>query len=269
MNALESLESPNFSPLLALFNSDLLIHCLYSMNLANRVTIAIKGFMQANYVQRLRLTFSKNGPARYIGHLDLARTLERSLNRARIPIAYTQGFNRRPRLSFAAALPLGYTSEYELADIWLHEEMEAQAALEQMMERMAPGIEITAVEQASITDPSMQSLTTSARYVITPFTGQVMADVAQRVEQILKEPSLIRERKSGKGAGKRYDLRPLIVDLAADYGRQGDVILTMTLLLMSGKTGRADEVLAALDLDPLAAHIHRTLITLAKPEPRN
>ena len=47
--------------------------------------------------QRLRLTFSKDGPARFISHLDLARALERALNRAALPVAYTQGFNRRPR----------------------------------------------------------------------------------------------------------------------------------------------------------------------------
>ena len=216
--------------------------------------------MQANYVQRLRLTFGKNGPARYIGHLDLARTWERSLNRARIPIAYTQGFNRRPRLSFAAALPLGYTSEYELADIWLAEEMEPLAALDQMMQRMAPGIEITAVEQVPIKSPSLQSITTSARYVVTPLAKQEKADMVHRVEQLLMEQSLFRERKRGKV--KRYDLRPLIIELAADVDQHSDAILTMTLLLMSGKSGRPDEVLAALNLDPLAAHIHRTMITL-------
>ena len=216
--------------------------------------------MQANYVQRLRLTFGKNGPARYIGHLDLARTWERSLNRARIPIAYTQGFNRRPRLSFAAALPLGYTSEYELADIWLAEEMEPLAALDQMMQRMAPGIEITAVEQVPIKSPSLQSITTSARYVVTPLAKQEKADMVHRVEQLLMAQSLFRERKRGKV--KRYDLRPLISELAADVDGHGDVIFSMTLLLMSGKSGRPDEVLAALNLDPLAAHIHRTMITL-------
>jgi radical SAM-linked protein len=216
--------------------------------------------MQANYVQRLRLTFGKNGPARYIGHLDLARTWERSLNRARIPIAYTQGFNRRPRLSFAAALPLGYTSEYELADIWLSEEMEPLAVLNQMMQRMAPGIKITAVEQVPLKAPSLQSITTSARYVVTPFAKQEKADMAHRVEQLLMEQSLIRERK--RGNVKRYDLRPLIIELAADVDRDGDAILSMSLLLMSGKSGRPDEVLAALNLDPLAAHIHRMMITL-------
>jgi uncharacterized protein (DUF2344 family) len=47
--------------------------------------------MQANYVQRLRITFAKFGPTRFIGHLDLATALERSLNRAQVPLAYTQG----------------------------------------------------------------------------------------------------------------------------------------------------------------------------------
>jgi radical SAM-linked protein len=75
--------------------------------------------MKANYVQRLRLVFAKDGPARFIGHLDLARTLERMLNRAQIPLAYTQGYNPRPRMQLATALPLGFTSECEIADIWL------------------------------------------------------------------------------------------------------------------------------------------------------
>ena len=93
--------------------------------------------MEANYVQRLRMTFSKGGAARYTSHLDLARALERALNRAQIPVAYTQGFNRRPRMQMATALPLGYTSEYELADILLLEAMEPEAARVQLMARMA------------------------------------------------------------------------------------------------------------------------------------
>ena len=218
--------------------------------------------MQANYVQRLRLAFDKNGPARYIGHLDLARTLERSLNRARIPIAYTQGFNRRPRLSFAAALPLGYTSEYELADIWLLEEMNPQVALEQMMQKMAPGIKVTTVKEVPVGAPSLQSLTDSAHYEVTPFEKQDANDLASRVSRLLAQQNLVRERKSGKGKVKHYDLRPLILELASMTDRDDKAVLTMTLLLMSGKTGRPDEVLAAIDLDPLAAHIHRTMITL-------
>ena len=196
--------------------------------------------MQANYVQRLRLRFGKNGPARYIGHLDLARTIERSMNRAGVPIAYTQGFNRRPRLSFAAPLPLGYSSEYELADIWLMEEMDPQGILDQMMKKMAPGIDVTSVTQVPLGGPSLQSLTVSAHYEVTPFEEQVVDDLSSRVDQLLAEQSLFRERKSGKGEVKHYDLRPLIINLAANADLDNNLMLKITLFLMSGKTGRAD-----------------------------
>jgi radical SAM-linked protein len=218
--------------------------------------------MQANYVQRLRLTFSKNGPARYIGHLDLARTMERSLNRAQVPIAYSQGFNRRPRLSFAAPLPLGYTSEYELADIWLLKEVDPQEVIEQMMRKMAPGISMTVVEQVPLGAPSLQSITASARYEVTPFEKLDIENLSSRIDRLLAETRLIRERKSGKGKVKQYNLRPLIIDLNSDTDPNNYGMLKMTLFLMPGKTGRPNEVLAALDIDPLATHIHRTLITL-------
>jgi radical SAM-linked protein len=219
--------------------------------------------MQANYVQRLRLRFGKNGPARYIGHLDLARTIERSMNRAGVPIAYTQGFNRRPRLSFAAPLPLGYTSEYELADIWLMEEMEPQVILDQMMKKMAPGIQLITVTEVPLGGPSLQSITLSADYEVTPFDKLDVEELSSQIDRLLAEKSLIRERKSGKGEVKQYDLRPLIIHLTANVELNDRLMLKMTLFLMSGKTGRADEVLNALELDPLAAHIHRTKITLS------
>ncbi len=218
--------------------------------------------MQANYVQRLRLTFSKSGPARYIGHLDLARTLERALNRARIPIAYSQGFNRRPRLSFAAALPLGYTSEYELADIWLFEELDPPAAGRQMMEKMAPGIVIRSVAEVPLKAPSLQSQTLSADYSAMPLDWIAAQALRARVDSLLAEQILLRERKKGKGKAKSYDLRPLITALSVDRAEDDNPSLKMTLLLMAGQTGRPDEVLTALDLDPLAARIHRLMITL-------
>src|SRR5512138_1667680 len=56
--------------------------------------------------QRIRIRFGQDGPLRYVGHHDLARTWERILRRARAPLEYSQGFNPRPRMQFAAALPI-------------------------------------------------------------------------------------------------------------------------------------------------------------------
>jgi len=216
------------------------------------------GGMNANYAQRLRLTFRKEGATRYIGHLDLARTLERSLNRAQIPMAYTQGFNKRPRMQLAAALPVGYVSECEMADIYLTERMEPKAAREQMMRRMAPGIEIWRVEEVDLQAPALQTLT-----AVTTFTALLLdpaepAALQQRIDDLLAAETLIRQRRD-----KTYDLRPLIEDVTLTATEDGSTQIVMRLIMMPAKTGRPDEVLTALDLDPMAARITRTEIMLA------
>jgi radical SAM-linked protein len=219
--------------------------------------------MQANYVQRLRLTFSKFGPARFTGHLDLARTLERSFNRAQIPIAYSQGFNRRPRMSLASALPLGFTSEYELADIWLAEEMDEAILQTEIMRKMAPGIIVSHIESVPLTDPSLQSAVISASYLVSLQDTTNHVELQEGVERILGAKSLLQTRKRGKGKIKEYDLRPLIIELMVDERANDPVQIRMELCLSPSKSGRPDAVLSALSLDPYAALIHRTKITLS------
>lgn len=213
--------------------------------------------MQANYVQRLRLTFRKEGPTRFIGHLDLARTLERSLNRARIPVSYSLGFNQRPRMQMASALPLGYTSECELADIWLTERLEPEVAQQQMMARMAPGIVVWQVAEVPLKEPPLQVLTTDAIYHVTLLDPVDVADLRHRMADLLAAPALHRTRRD-----KPYDLRPLLLDLTLLEPVTEPVQLTMRLKLAEGQTGRPDEVLDELGLDSLATRIHRTAITL-------
>ena len=224
--------------------------------------------MQANYVQRLRLIFSKAGPARFIGHLDLSRTLERSFNRAHIPIAYTQGFNRRPRMSLAAALPLGFTSESELADIWLAEEVDPATLQRAMMRKMAPGILVSLIESVPLSDPSLQSIVTSATYVafLPDDSNRVM--LQDNIDQILAAKSLPRQKKRGKGKIRNYDLRPLIIDLGLDKKNGDQVAVRMELCLGPSKSGRPDDVLAALAIDSLGTLIHRTRIKLSEPASR-
>lgn len=214
--------------------------------------------MQANYVQRLRFIFSKTGPTRYIGHLDVARALERALNRAKIPLAYTQGYNKRPRMQLADPLPLGFTSECEIADIWLMEAVEPEQAHQMMMSRMAPGIEIFEVKEIPLSAPATQTLTSEAHYQALILDPVEKSDLQSRIDAFMAAESIERERR-----GKLYDLRPLVIDLTLHETEDGGLRLDMHLYLMPGKTGRPDELLEALGLDPLAARIHRKAIILA------
>jgi len=69
----------------------------------------------------LRVRYAKEGKARFLGHLDTVRTFERAVRRAKVPVAYSQGFHPRPRLSFGPPLPLGIESTVEYIDIHLSE----------------------------------------------------------------------------------------------------------------------------------------------------
>ncbi len=217
--------------------------------------------MQANYKQRLRMRFSKDGPARFISHLDLSRTLERAFNRAQIPIAYSQGFNPQPRMQFADALPLGLTSECEIVDFWLKVKIEPEETLIALRAKMASGIGVISIEEAVISAPPLQTITKLAEYRVA-LSDEFPAEMIEaRVDALLGAPTIPRVRRN-----KQYDLRPLILELnVIDHSRVG-VELAMTMPLEPGRTGRPDEVLKALNIDPLGAKIHRTNLILAEIE---
>lgn len=207
------------------------------------------------------MTFGKSGSARYISHLDLARALERALNRANLPVAYTHGFNRRPRLQMASALPLGYTSEYELADVLLVERVDPEEARPQLMVKMAPGIEIYQMTDVPLQAPSLQASTVESTYSATPLDPVDAQVINTQIEDLLAAEQVMREREH-KGKKKVYDLRPLILDLCLVEMADGSPKIQMRLRLQPALTGRPDEVLLALGLDPLDVHIHRTRIVL-------
>ena len=223
--------------------------------------------MQPTAIQRIRIRFRKFGPTRFISHLDIARTWERALNRSKIPVAYTQGFNRRPRLQFATATPLGTTSDWEFIDVWLKEHVSPNQVKHDLDVKMAPGIEVVEATEVELSETALQNQTRETSYRVF-FLDALSQDVEEglkaKVADLLAADEIIRERTVKKKL-KRYDLRPLIYDLALsrqvdDDGNEAPV-LDMRLSLEPSKTGRPDEVLKSLDVDPLDCHVHRTGIT--------
>jgi len=208
-------------------------------------------------MMRLRIHFSKTEAMRFTGHLDLHSTWERAFRRSGLPLAYSQGFHPQPRFSLAAALPLGYTSQAELADAWLEQEMalsEVQSALERAL---PPGIGLNGLSTAGLHAPALQTQVRSAVYLVT-FLDPI-PDLIERLATVLAAETLVRERR-----GKTYDLRPLIEGarwLPPDD--EGHARLDLQLAARESATGRPDEVLGALQLGPETARVHRTQLIFA------
>jgi len=184
---------------------------------------------------------------RFTAHLDLAQAWERLLRRARLPVAYTQGYNPQPRFNLAAALPLGFTSQCEMADIWFDGETILGRLVELLNAAAPPGITVHDAWEVDLKEKALQAQLLAIEYrVLTTHP----ADLTGRIEALLAAASLIRDRR-----GKEYDLRPLVEDVWLDQ-ESGE--MWMRLSARPGGTGRPDEVLEALGLDPLAAQVHRT-----------
>lgn len=89
-------------------------------------------------VQKLEIVHNKVGDLRFISHLDVQRLFERALNRASIPVSYTEGFNPRPKVEWLMPLPIYYESNYELMHLELSklsEDFELQVMLNKQLPR--------------------------------------------------------------------------------------------------------------------------------------
>ena len=53
---------------------------------------------------------------RFVSHLDMNRFMSRIVHKTRLPIWYTEGFNKHPYITFALPLSLGFESDYEVMD---------------------------------------------------------------------------------------------------------------------------------------------------------
>lgn len=207
--------------------------------------------------QRLRLTFSQGGAMRYVGHLDMVRTWERSLRRAAVPLAYSSGFNPGPRLFFASGLPLGCTGRAELADVVLKEAMAPAAFQAQVAPHLPPGLVLYHVEEAPLKTPALQAVLKASVWQVDVASSASPDTLRARIAALLQAETLT-AGKQRKGRQVSYDLRPLV--LAVSYEEEpepGWHRLLLTLRSEPSATGRADAVLAALGLDDPAARIER------------
>lgn len=207
--------------------------------------------------QRLRVTYGKSGPLRYVSHLDLMRTWERAIRRAGLPLLYSQGFSPHARLSLGAALPVGAAGERELFDAWMSEPVavgDAHAALGAVL---PAGLEVVAVDEVAENAPSLDTTIRSGYYrVVLDAAPLDREDLAQRVAWLMALDTYeFEERRADRV--RRYDLRAAIHNLTVT--QIGDEVhLSLHLALTESATGRPVAVLAALGVDAAPLEIVRT-----------
>jgi radical SAM-linked protein len=217
--------------------------------------------------QRLRITYSKNGPARYVAHLDLMRTWERALRRAKLPLAYSQGFSPHARIAMAAPLPVGTLGEREQMDVLFSEGVELREAHDRLAAALPDGLAVVAIEEVGERLPSLQSSVRGAHYLVRFEAGAVDAAAlgAKMTELMALETLDWEEQRGGSDKVRRYDLRAAVIDMTLhEDGEQ--VTLAMHLALEDGRTGRPASVLAALSVEAEPLEVVRTSLDVERPK---
>jgi radical SAM-linked protein len=100
-------------------------------------------------VQKLRVRYAKRGRLRFTSHRDVARTFERALRRAGVPMAYSQGFSPHPKVSWVGAAPTGVASEAEYVEVQVVETIDPGALREALDAALPPGLDVLEVVQAA------------------------------------------------------------------------------------------------------------------------
>jgi radical SAM-linked protein len=191
--------------------------------------------------QRVRIRFSKRGRLKFIGHKDLLRTFEALFRRARLPLAMSNGFHPKVRMSFPCALALGYESIDEVLELEMHESAEpvdTEVLLADLNRQSLEGLTFLSARLLKEGEKKAR-LAASVFQMTVPL--ELWAQTAERIESFLAETSMI----VSKANGKSVDVRSAVLSLVLEESGE----LTVELQTQTGPEAGIKEVLKVLELE--------------------
>ena len=158
---------------------------------------------------KMWLILEKGARIRFIGHLDLMRTMQRALRRSELPVRYSNGFNPHMLLNAAAPLSLGMPGLREVVEVPVGEEIAPEAFRDRLNAVLPPDLRCQAVRALPDEHPAPMAMLRAAQYLMeldeTPATEACVA----ALPKMLAAEALPAVRKTKTGE-KPCDVRPMI-----------------------------------------------------------
>ena len=162
----------------------------------------------------IRVKFEKTGKLQYISHLDLLRTMQTALRRAKIDMEYSEGFNPHMKLTFALPLSIGIESVCEFTDLRVKPSVRPYEVEESLGRNLPPEMKIIKAyePESKFTDIKYAKYRTVLDY------GTDNEKAVSLANTMFKEKvEILKKTKSGE---KMTDIAPLIKSVEAknEYG---------------------------------------------------
>lgn len=207
---------------------------------------------------RALIRFGKQPRLRFISHLDLQRFFQRAVNRTGLPIAWSQGFNPHPVMSFGSALALGWTSEYEVIDIKLSAPMGRKRTEEAVRAALPEDLPVLEVRMVDDRHAAPMSLVRMSDYVVR-LEGEGAAAVIGQIPAFLERDTVdaVKKTKSGE---KTINARPLVISMEA----LDSASFSARLMLTESQSIKPELLVGLLSdmagVEAPLARIHRTML---------
>ncbi|HLU55158.1 MAG TPA: TIGR03936 family radical SAM-associated protein [Pseudonocardia sp.] len=212
-------------------------------------------------VARVRLRFAKRGRLRFLSHRDVARSFERAVRRAGVPVAYSHGFSPHPRMSWIGAAPTGTASEAEYVEIGLTEPVDPAEVAAALDAALPDGLDILQAAPGEGT-PLADRIEASSWVVELP--GVEPDELRRAVAALLERDSVVVERVTPSGR-RKIDVRGALVRVdvqdpaaagsapsggegATPPDRAGVCAILTAVVRQTTPAVRPDDVLGALDV---------------------
>jgi len=159
----------------------------------------------------LRIKYVKENNMKFLSHLELIKTMERAFRRMKLKMKFSQGFNPKPKISYAAPLPVGVESECDFLDVELEEKVDIKWLLDNQKDFLPNGLKFLDAKYHG-KSKSLMSLVTDSAYIIQLCTDEHMekASVQDKLDHFLSQDSITYEKVNKKKKVKVVDIKPLI-----------------------------------------------------------
>ena len=153
--------------------------------------------------QRLIFRVAVTGVARFLSHMETTNAWIRTLRRARVPMAYSQGFHPHPKIAFESARPVAEESLGSYMDVSLHKRVDPKIVLERLKQVVAPGFKVMSVEEVDMKAPALMAAVTGMDYIM--YVPEETSSLKTKIDELLSQDEVLvtRKKKQKKKKGRR------------------------------------------------------------------
>ncbi len=176
-------------------------------------------------MKNVRVWFKKDDECRYISHLDLNRVMIRAIQKSRLPVWHTEGFNVHPYITFALPLSLGFRGERESMDMRiLDDKLKLDVIKDELNKCLPHGLEVF-----DVTEPkSKPGAINSAKFKMRLSTDDIsLEELYSKLQEMLVSDEILVDKKTKKGI-KKIDIKEYFKD-AKHYDTDKDIVVRVIL----------------------------------------